>query len=456
MARVRVHRGGGWDVEVVQRTLGVVPHVVPPVTAPVITIDGIVEDDASAWLREVDARTGLRKTKTAITRADNLRTFLHYITAHNTSLRGATNAHIIEYINTRTTGPNRVSGNTIASDRATIRGFYEWLRDERGIPLPITIDELRTANGPVLSMREGRGIPKASAAQTPLEPPQIDELLAAAITRNNGQNYTAARDAAFISLGLACGARADTLAHLLTYELPQAPSSTPRNPNPVEGDLIQMRLPGAVSKTSREVVLPAIRRHLDRVRKYVDPETGGRRLQLDRWKPPANPIWVAIGPTAKFHGIVDTDGIRRNFNTMTADERRRLVTKTGQPAMIFLTVHRGRPLSERTAEEIVADVSAEAERRAAEAGSIFPHVTTHDLRGTYATHLAALFYFGVPTSAGRDLDGRPHRINIQSAVKMASIGLGHIDQNTTQLYIQQVGLMASRYTIDAFLGRTRQ
>jgi hypothetical protein len=39
---------------------------------------------------------------------------------------------------------------------------------------------------------------------------------------------------------------------------------------------------------------------------------------------------------------------------------------------------------------------------------------------------------------------------------MASIGLGHIDQNTTQLYIQQVGLMASRYTIDAFLGRTRQ
>lgn len=54
MARVRVHRGGGWDVEVVQRTLGVVPHVVPSVTAPVITIDGIVEDDASAWLREVD------------------------------------------------------------------------------------------------------------------------------------------------------------------------------------------------------------------------------------------------------------------------------------------------------------------------------------------------------------------------------------------------------------------
>lgn len=455
MARVRVHRGGDWDVQVVERALGVVPHVVPPVRAPVITIDGIVENDASAWLREVDARSGLRKTRTAITRADSLRTFLHYITAQNTSLRGATNAHIVGYINTRTTGPNRVSGNTIASDRATIRGFYEWLRDERGIPLPITLDELRTPKGPVLSMREGRGIPKASAAQTPLEPPQIDQLLAAAITRNNGQNYTAARDAAFISLGLACGARADTLAHLLTYEIPQAPSSTQRNPNPVEGDLIQMRLSGAVAKTPREVVLPAIRRHIDKVRKYIDPETGARRHQLHRWTPPENPITVATGPTAKFRGIVDTDGIRRSFNTMTADERRRLVTDTGQPAMIFLTVHQGRPLSKRTAEEIVTDVSAEAERRAAQAGTTFPHVTTHDLRGTYATHLAALFYFGVPTSAGRDLDGKPHRVNIQSAVKMASIGLGHVNEHTTQLYIQQVGLMASRYTIDAFLGRAR-
>ncbi len=41
-------------------------------------------------------------------------------------------------------------------------------------------------------------------------------------------------------------------------------------------------------------------------------------------------------------------------------------------------------------------------------------------------------------------------------MKMASIGLGHLDQRTTNLYIQQVGLMASQYTIDAFLGRERQ
>lgn len=84
MARVRVHRGGDWDVRVVERTLGVVPHVVPPVTAPVISIDGVVENDASAWLREVDARSGPRKTRTATTRADSLRSFLHYITAQNT------------------------------------------------------------------------------------------------------------------------------------------------------------------------------------------------------------------------------------------------------------------------------------------------------------------------------------------------------------------------------------
>lgn len=456
MARVGVHKGGAWDPSIVRRVLGVVPHDLPPVSAPVITIDGIIENDATAWLREVDARSGLRRTKTALTRADSLRAFLNYVLAQNTSIRGATNAHIIGYIRTRTTGPRRVSGNTIASDRSTIRGFYEWLRDERGIPLPITLDELRTPNGPVLSMREGRGIPKASAAQTPLEPPQIAELLAAATTRNNGQNYTAARDAAFISLGLACGARADTLAHLLTYEIPASPRPTPRNRKPTEGDLIEIRLPAAVSKTNREVVLPAIRRHLDRVRRFINPETGARRHQLDRWTPPKNPIRVATGPTATFRGIVDTDGNRRSFNTMTAEDRRRLVTETNEPAMIFLTVHRGRPLSERSAEEIVSTVSAEAEDRAEQAGTVFPHVTTHDLRGTYATHLAALFYFGVPTSAGRDLDGKPHRVNIQSAVKMAATGLGHINARTTQLYIQQVGLMASQYSINAFLGREQQ
>lgn len=86
MARVGVHKGGAWDPSIVRRVLGVVPHDLPPVSAPVITSDGFIENDATAWLREVDARSGLRRTKTALTRADSLRSFLNYVLAQNTSI----------------------------------------------------------------------------------------------------------------------------------------------------------------------------------------------------------------------------------------------------------------------------------------------------------------------------------------------------------------------------------
>lgn len=297
-------------------------------------------------------------------------------------------------------------------------------------------------------MVEGRNIPKASAAGTPLEPPQVGELLAAALTygANRGEtgSYTGARDAAFISLGLACGARANTLTHLTTYEIPQGHDG--------EGDLIEMTLPGATSKTRREVRLAAFTHHLRRVRLFIDPKRGARRHQLHGWQPD-RPIHIAEEPTPQFRGIVDTDGVRRPFRDMTADERRRLVTPTGEPAMIFLGFHSGAPLAVKTAREFVGDISAMRERDAALAGQHFPHVHTHDLRHTYATHLAAVFYLGVPYGPGRDLRGRPHRIDIHSAIKMASAGLGHLDESTTALYTQQVGMMALRYTADDFLGR---
>lgn len=213
-----------------------------------------------------------------------------------------------------------------------------------------------------------------------------------------------------------------------------------------------MRLPAALSKVNREVILPAFRRRLDVVRQYTHPERGARRFQIGKWRP-INPIVITEEPTKRFHGIVDTDGTHRPFNTMSAEVRRRLVKPNGEPAMIFLTAHDGRPLSLATAREITGDVSVMAEADAQERGTIFPHVHTHDLRATYATHLAALFYLGIPTSDGVDLHGRPHRVSIESAVKMASVGLGHIDAATTALYIQQVGIITLRYTVDDLLGR---
>lgn len=202
-------------------------------------------------------------------------------------------------------------------------------------------------------------------------------------------------------------------------------------------------------KRGRDVRLPAFRCHLQRVHDYI---RGARRMLLRGWVP-KDPIQVAEPPTPAFRGITDTNGIKRPFDKMTAEERRRLLTQDGEPAILFLSATDGAPLSYRTAEEITSDVSRIAETNARANGRFFPHVHTHDLRHTYSTHLAALFMLGIPTGPGRDLHGRPHRVDIRSAVQMASMALGHANEATTILYIQQVGMMILRFGIDDFLGR---
>jgi integrase len=175
---------------------------------------------------------------------------------------------------------------------------------------------------------------------------------------------------------------------------------------------------------------------------------------LKGWEP-KDPISVAEvhNRPGTFRGVVDTNGLLWPFNQLTAHERRRLTTPRGEPALLFLSARDGAPLSRDSVEEVTGDVSKVAEANADTRGSWFPHVHTHDLRHTYATHLAAVFMLGVATTPGRDLHGRPPRVDVQSAVKMAGVGLGHLDEATTALYIQQVGLMLARYPLGEFLGR---
>jgi site-specific recombinase XerD len=451
MTIVRLVRGGSWNAHAIERELGVRPLAVDPVLSPVLTVDGFVESDATEWLAHVHARTGgTNATKTAESYAESLVALTRFLNDQNTSLRGATRLHIVRYVNYRTVNHlTRVAGTTWSRDRTVIKQFYEWLLETHGVALPITLDSIHTTRGDTTSMREGRNIAKASAAGTPLEPAQIPQLLSAAWRMGpNGQmsdaNLTGARDAAFIALGLACGARANTLAHLTIYELPD-----PTAP----GDLIEMRLPGAVSKSRREVRLPAFSRHLKLVFDYARAVGGSRRMLVKGWTP-QNPIRVKEAPTPDFHGIIDVHGNRHDFNSMNADVRRRLVTLDGEPAMLFLSTRDGSPLEYSSAQELTGDVSRIAEANAAAHGGHFPHIHTHDLRHTYATHLASLFMLGVATGPGRDMHGHPHRVDVRSAIQMATTGLGHVNESTTALYTQQIGLMSLRYSVDDFLGRT--
>ncbi|NKX53626.1 site-specific integrase [Arthrobacter mobilis] len=448
MPRVRVEYGGSWAADVVERGMGVPPLDIPPVRSPVLTVDGRIEPDATAWLAEVHARTG--GTWTARTHAESLQRFAAFLLERNTALRAARNRHILEYLRHRTAdAATRVSGATWQRDRTAIKQFYEWLLATQGVALPFTLDVVPTRRGPVASMREGRGVPLDCAAGTPLEPPQIPELLAAARrvgaqAEAGGSGLTGARDAAFIALGLACGARADTLAHLTIWELPD-PS--------LPGDLVEMYLPGAVSKSRREVRLLAFRRHLQAVYDYLDPHGGTRRQLLRGWRPP-DPIRIAGPPLPGRREVFDTAGNRYQFNTMTAGERRRLLTPGGEPAMLFLSARDGAPLSYRAAEELTSDASRLAEARARTRGAFFPHVHTHDLRHTYATHLAALYMLGLGPEA--ELPPRSGRLDARSAVRLAATGLGHVDAAVTAGYARQAGRMCRTYSASELLGRMEE
>lgn len=286
MGRAAVIAGGTWDAGLLERELGVAPLRVEPVLAPVLTVDGHIEPDATAWLREVHSRlAGSTATKTA----ESLKLFTEFLLDQNTTLRGAGRQHIVAYVSHRTVdAATRVSGTTWGRERTAIKQFYEWLRETHRIELPFTVDMVPTPRGMVSSMREGRNVPKASAAGAPLEPPQIPDLIAAAWRVGldgevNPRNVTGARDATYIGLGLACGGRADTLTHLTVYELPD-PSQ--------RADLVSMHLPGVISKSRREARVLAFRHHLQHVYDYANPSGGSRRLMLKGWTP-QDPIRVA-------------------------------------------------------------------------------------------------------------------------------------------------------------------
>ncbi|MDQ0261027.1 site-specific integrase [Sinomonas atrocyanea] len=447
MDRVTVVHGGTWDERVVEAELGVLPLKVAPVDWPVMMVDGIVEWDATGWLRYVAERTaGAFRTKTARSYSESLRVFVSFLLGRNVSLRGATRSHIVEYVNYRTVADGRVSGAAWERDRTVIKQFYEWLRETHHVPMPITVEHVNSPWGRCTSMREGRGIPKSSAAGTPLEPPQLRALMATAwmhgVSGASNGTLTGPRDAAFIALGAACGARLDTLVHLTVYELPAEGS---------KGDLVEMRLPAAISKSRREVRLPAFKNHLKHVHAYI--RRGGSRDDAMKGWLPKNPIRISEPPRPGATGIRDETGAWHPFNTMTASDRRRLVTPEGYPALIFVSARNGAPISYATAATITADLAGHHRQRANDEDPPLPNVHTHDLRHTYATHLAALFYLGTPVGPGRDIQGRPHRIDVRSAVTMASTALGHVSESTTALYVQQVGMLALRYTVDDLLGR---
>lgn len=164
--RVRVIYGGPWDPDVIAAELGERPLDLRPVLSPVLTVDGLIEDDATEWLAYVYAKTG--GTKTAKSYAESLRMYASFLVDRNCSLRGATNAHLIDYVNYRTVDDDtRVSGTTWYRDRSTIRPFHEWLRETYGIEVPFTVDVVRTPDGPKISMREGRNVARKSADGTP-------------------------------------------------------------------------------------------------------------------------------------------------------------------------------------------------------------------------------------------------------------------------------------------------
>jgi len=176
-----------------------------------------------------------------------------------------------------------------------------------------------------------------------------------------------ARNAAIGELALATGLRLQEFTHLLTYEIPVLPSKPTSVPIPFP-------VPSGITKgrkcrttwTSYEA-LASVHRYLE-LDRAVTVEGSG-------WRPRRGEPLVVRDPDARGGRI---NGVRRSWESLTPDERRRLVAPGGGSCLVALR-NDGGPFTawatvfERTANRL----RARFEPR-------FPHVHPHRLRHSFA------------------------------------------------------------------------
>jgi site-specific recombinase XerD len=246
------------------------------------------------------------------------------------------------------------------------------------------------------------------------------------------------RNALFAELLVTTGLRLEEAASLLIIELPLADRirAAPRS--------FPFRLPASIAKggRSREIRLPA--RLLHRLADYVAIE---RANALTNFRDSGS-IVVADGPTRGAIGLIDVTGQVRSvrLDVLSPTERRRLVTSSGEPMILWLN-EAGRPMTSPA----WAAVFRRASMRCRTLG-IDLDVTPHALRHTFAVHMLSML---IREQIGAVLaDGAPdepgsaaYRRMIGDPLQKLQRLLGHASIASTYIYLDS--LEESRALVEA-------
>lgn len=432
-----------WSPEVVAEVLGEEPLPVGAVGVPAIMCDGAFHDAGTYWLRYRHLRRPVASTTLA--HAHRLTLWIRFLREErhrvgpapwDCDVFVATEEDLLAYYRARQYSPDAVGAVTWKAQLSTIKQFHEWLRRSYQVPTPFTTRTVLLPTGTAVQAIDGlrpRRRPMSSRG-TPLTPEYARLLVQGALQVGldgiQSDALTVDRDAALVSLGLACGARVETLADMTVYEVPA----------PADRAFVTMRIPDFITKRDAGGDALVFTHHLRAVHNYLE---GARRDALAgarRPYQPSDPLVLERADNATWVAQFGQGRVSSTWTETDSATRRRMVHKDGSSPLLWLDPRTGHPISYRTCRLITTNV-----RRwvIANLEPAFPgRFCTHDLRHTYATHLTVCIFKQALADVVHPSVRDAYAVSrVADAVALAQQCLGHASEESTKLYTRHAHQM---------------
>jgi site-specific recombinase XerD len=364
-----------------------------PEQMPVLVDDDLVFEDApggprptvavNRWLRMLPA-SGAPSPNTWEVYARAVKDWMEFLAEHGVGLfdsRERLKLALSRYAEYRATGPlaRRLAASTWGQHMSILSLFYRWaIEDGLAQAEPFTYRTARAlfhGTGREVKVNLAvRRTPKPHVTIKYLEPDfaalfvnGLRGLAPDGVLDTGYHGRELARNAAIGELALATGLRLQEFTHLLTYEIPSLPGKPIAVPIPFP-------VPSGITKGRKfrttwisYEVLAAVHRYLELDRAVTADGSG--------WRPVRGEPLLVSDPDARGGRI---NGVRCSWESLTPQERRRLVAPGGGSYLVALR-NDGGPFTawatvfERTANRL----RARFEPR-------FPHVHPHRLRHSFA------------------------------------------------------------------------
>lgn len=433
-----------YDPEVVRRVLGVDPLPTEPesrrIPSPWITVDGRVNTPTSDFLRRHCAARPNQTTARRI--ASDLAAWLDFLINERGRLTfddardpilAADEDDFAAYYRLRqySDEPRVLTSQAWGKAASAIKRLYEYCQVTYLHPPPFHIVSFTTTSG-VRGTTIAKYRPRrrdTGSAGVPLTPSWAELLLAGALRVDlEGQQdlYRGAdRDHAIISLALGTGLRRHNLANITTYEVPPL----------ARGPFTTMRVADRITKGDAGGDALVFSHRLGAVHEYI---TGARADAVTAASShlPEGPLHISTANAAKVT-YTGPDGVERTrrWVDLDASERRRLVNPDGTTPLLFVNEYTGAPLTYSALQHAVAGARSFVIDRIEP--DFPPNLRLHDLRHTYAVHLAVSIYRGVLSEAVDAARASDWAVDhVAAAVELVKTSLGHASESSTKLYVQ--------------------